>query len=756
MREFKTNFPDQFIDPDSKDEKWHLQEAKAIYDEWYNLKTSSFANGADRYKTNRLYSNGSQGQAKYREKFMLDDDPDTSYMNIDFEPIPIIPKFRRITNEKIAAIDIILSAEAVDEFALKDKKNYENRERANILLRNQLKSDGVDHSVLNTGEPDQPMDNESLAMKMKFSYKHNMAIDIEKRIDAVFQSNNIDELRSTIRRDLFDYGVAGYKDWIDPSTGEVKVRTVDGKNLVVSPSKDPYFRDAKYVGEYLFLSIEELRRISEGKFTEDQLEAIAESFAGQYGNPKQFGDATPYSYAYDSAVIPVMDMEFRCIDRTAMEKRFDKRGNEIYGNISLKDSEKSEKKGREVSYNDEVVWYKYKWILNSDYIFDIGPISNIKRRPSRMWDAIPNYHLAAPELDDFETRSVVDQLIPIVDSIIFAWLKLQNVIMTARPNGIMIEIGALENVSFGEGGEDEKETVKPLQLIDMFNQSGVLVYRAIDQAGELTGYKPIGELKNGLGEDALSYFAVINNEFNLMRDMLAFNDFTDGTSPDPRALKGVGDMAVKSTDNAIMYLVRAELNLLQRLADSVAIRVHDAIALNETSYYDNILGSEALKSIKEDKNSIHREYGIKVNIQGSKEEVARLNEDIAIAIKNNQITVADKIIVQSIRNLKQAGEYLTYIIEKRSRESFQRGQEDKMSTAKVQVESANAATQNKLAEINAEKEAKAYVEKIKGEEARKTLQLKAELERQHLYADKSIPEIQPFGKQGGDGDGEGQ
>lgn len=734
--------PNHFVNPAEKGEKWILKMVKHIWDEWESLDIKSFAKGKDRYRKNRSYSLGKQSNSDYIAQFLKNNNPKFSYTNIKFEVLPIIPKFRRITNEKIGKIEYTIKADAIDPLAMKDRVDYENTEKARIKTRDEIAKIGYDTSMLDTGEKGQPKTFDELAMRMEFEYKHNHAMDVEKRIAAAFASNHIDEQRPRLRWDLFDYGAAGLRDYFDPNTGEVKVRAVDIPNFVVSTCKDEYFRDALFMGEITHSTIEDIKRTADATgshITDDNLQLIADKNRGMFGNPNHWGDDDVYNKGYDSFRVPVLDLEFKSVDRYVYEKRRNKRGNLTVGKTKWHNQFKKQSQF-EYFNEDRIVWYRAKWIIGTDIIFDYGLVPDMKRKNSKLWDAQSNFHVVAPELHDMETSAPVEQIIPFVDNIHRAYYKLQNAIISARPKGLLLEIGAMENISVGDSGE----TLTPLQISDILDQTGNLWYRSIDMSGDLSHPRPIQELTNGIGTEAQEWFRVILDHINMIKDALGFNEFTDATTPDPRSLNGVASLAADSTNNAINHLFRAEKSLIERVADSVAIRVHDAIAFKKTSFYDNILGSAALKSINENKDSIHREYGIIVEHMSDKSEWEDIKMSTELALKAGQISIADKYKVLGMKhNIKQAQQYLSYVVEKNMKLMREKSAEDMQQNAQVQIQSAQAAEELKQSSIKLEADLKDRNVQVAGEEDRKTLQFKYELEErlrtpEHMLREKEI------------------
>ena len=88
-------FPDQVVS-DAEKASWEYgtQVAQAIEYEWFDQGRT----GGNRYLTNwnnfhslRLYARGEQPVQKYKDELSINGD--LSYLNLDWKPVPIIPKF---------------------------------------------------------------------------------------------------------------------------------------------------------------------------------------------------------------------------------------------------------------------------------------------------------------------------------------------------------------------------------------------------------------------------------------------------------------------------------------------------------------------------------------------------------------------------------------------------------------------------------------------------------------------------------------
>ena len=90
--EHSTGFPSQAVsDLEKLSEKYGLKVAKAIRQEWFSGTTSKYNNYKNNFHTLRLYARGEQPIQKYKNELSINGD--LSYLNLDWKPVPIIPKF---------------------------------------------------------------------------------------------------------------------------------------------------------------------------------------------------------------------------------------------------------------------------------------------------------------------------------------------------------------------------------------------------------------------------------------------------------------------------------------------------------------------------------------------------------------------------------------------------------------------------------------------------------------------------------------
>ena len=90
----KNYFPSQVAsDLEKMSSDYGLKVAKAIESEWLygDYGTQRFRTNFDNYHRLRLYARGEQSIQKYKDELSINGD--LSYLNLDWRPVPIIPKF---------------------------------------------------------------------------------------------------------------------------------------------------------------------------------------------------------------------------------------------------------------------------------------------------------------------------------------------------------------------------------------------------------------------------------------------------------------------------------------------------------------------------------------------------------------------------------------------------------------------------------------------------------------------------------------
>lgn len=698
-QEVKTGFPSHLIDPKEKGREWVLQFIKAMWDDYKASCPDIFYNSRYKYQQNKSYALGRQSIEKYKPQQGVTDIEGEEELNIDWTVIPIIPKFRRIAMQRIGKRRFNIVATPVDSEAKDETEKMFREMAAKLFVREQVSATNpelLDSPALAI-EPGEATDMEELDIKKNYTHKHNLSIEAEQGIKAVFEMNNIEDIRSGIRSSMFDSGVAGVRVY-RASNGAIKLRTLDEQSLVVGKCKNNDFSDSPYYGEIVQMTIADLKQEAGSQFSDDEYTEIAKKYVGRNGNPNFIPSSNlPYSSSIDKFKIDVLDAEFYSVNDMVFEKRTDRRGNRVFGKAEYNSRNVRKEKYNRISYK---VVYRGCWVIDSNYIYNYGLCTNMKRAKSSLGDTRSDWHLYAPDLYEMRTLSMTELAIPMSDAIQNAWYKLQNAINISRPKGIMIEVGGLEDIPLGKGGKK----LTPRAVLDLYNKKGTLVYRKMDAQGRATNYKPIEELENGLGRDVLNYWNIIQNNIQLIRDVFGMNEFTDGSTPDPKSLTTIANAAIESSNNSLYHLYVAEKRILESVANSVMLHLQDSV--NEGGVgYERMLGSGTVKFLKLSPNLSLHEFGIFLEDAPTDEEKLAILRDLDEYKRAGLLEPEDDATIRNTDNIKAAQQLIAYRVKKRKEQKFRESLILQQENARANQEAGVAVEQEKQNTINIELQA---------------------------------------------------
>ena len=102
LTEHSINFPSQAVgDLEKLNEEYGLKVARAIRHEWFSGTVSKYNHYKNNFHNLRLYARGEQSIQKYKNELSINGD--LSYLNLDWKPVPIIPKFVAVSYTHLRA-----------------------------------------------------------------------------------------------------------------------------------------------------------------------------------------------------------------------------------------------------------------------------------------------------------------------------------------------------------------------------------------------------------------------------------------------------------------------------------------------------------------------------------------------------------------------------------------------------------------------------------------------------------------------------
>ena len=280
-------FPSQFVsDAEKATDEFGLQIGQAIQYEWFKKDSSSckFYDQQREFRRLRLYARGEQSIAKYKNELAVDGD--LSYLNLDWTPVPILPKFVDIVVNGMSSRLFKVNAYAEDSMSLSKRSKYQDMIQGQMAAKEVLTTiqDNTGMNPFTMDPNDLPENDEELSLYMNLNYKPAIEIAEEEAINTLFASNKYVDLRKRFDYDLTVLGIGVAKHEFLPGTG-VQISYVDPANIVYSYTEDPHFKDCFYWGEIKTLPIIELMKI-DPSLTNEDLQEISKYSQSWYDHYK--------------------------------------------------------------------------------------------------------------------------------------------------------------------------------------------------------------------------------------------------------------------------------------------------------------------------------------------------------------------------------------------------------------------------------------------------------------------------------------
>ena len=255
-----TIFPSQAVSDSEKMSKdYGKRVAKAIENDWYYGGAGRLEQTRNDFHRLRLYARGEQSTRKYKDEFSINGD--LSYLNLDWKPVPIIPKFVDIVVNGMQ--DRLFSVEAIaqDPVATDRRTQFVEALERDMNTQELLKEieGALSVDARNVPENQVPETTEELELYMALEYKQGIEIAIEQAIENVLMTNKYMELKKRVDYDLVVLGIGCMKHTFNNTDG-IKLDYVDPANLVYSYTEDPHFEDVYYFGEVKRVKLHELRK----------------------------------------------------------------------------------------------------------------------------------------------------------------------------------------------------------------------------------------------------------------------------------------------------------------------------------------------------------------------------------------------------------------------------------------------------------------------------------------------------------------
>ena len=305
----KSTFPSQVVsDLEKISYDYGMKVAKAIEQEWFNDSYSSnrYQDNQSNFHRLRLYARGEQSIQKYKDELSINGD--LSYLNLDWKPVPIIPKFVDIVVNGIADRTYDIKAYSQDPFGVEKRTEYMEAILADMRAKeiNDFSEEALGVNIRNFEQDDLPENEDELALHMQLEYKQAVEIAEEQAINVLLEGNRYELTKKRFYYDLTVLGIGAVKTDFNTSEG-VTVKYVDPANLVYSYTESPYFEDIYYIGEAKVIPINELKK----QFPHLTQEDLAEIQTTSTQNLGRFNTPNTPETDYDNNQVTVLYFNYK-------------------------------------------------------------------------------------------------------------------------------------------------------------------------------------------------------------------------------------------------------------------------------------------------------------------------------------------------------------------------------------------------------------------------------------------------------------
>ena len=728
MAEYTNNyFPSQVVsDAEKLSYDYGLKVAKAIEHEWFNKDQ-----GINRYHKHyndfhklRLYAEGNQSIQKYKDELSINGD--LSYLNLDWTPVPIIPKFVDIVVNGMADRSYDIKAYSQDPYGIAKRTEYMqsivddmNTKEINDFVQQKFNIN------LYQNDPDTlPETKEELELHMQLSYKQAVEIAEEQAINVLLDGNKYDLVKNRFYRDLTVLGIGAVKTNFTTSEGAI-VEYVDPAGLVYSYTESPYFDDIYYVGEVKTIPVNELAK--QFPFLEQSdLEEIMQSRSLYTNN--SYKNASSYD-EFDSNKVQVLYFNYKTYMNEVYKIKETATGAEkaIEKDDSFNPPSESEGNFSRLDRVIEVL-QEGAMVLGTNKLLKWEIAKNMMRPKSNYTKVKMNYSIVAPRMYKGNIDSLVKRITGFADMIQLTHLKLQQVMSRMIPDGVYLDADGLAEIDLGNG-----TNYNPQEALNMFFQTGSVIGRSFTQDGDMNpGKVPIQEITSGSGGNKIQ--ALIGNYnyyMQMIRDVTGLNEARDGSMPDERALVGIQKIAAANSNTATRHILDSGLFLTAEVAEQLSLRISDIVEYSPTKEaFIQSIGVHNVATLEE-MSSLHLyDFGIFIELMPDEEEKAMLENNIQMALQQQTIDLEDAIDVRQINNVKLANEVLK-IRRKRKMEMDQAMKEQNMQAqAQANAQQQQVAAQMEVQKQQALTQSEAQIEQLKAQLEAQKLQYEMQAKQQ--------------------------
>jgi len=715
------NFPSQAVsDLEKMTQEYGLKVARAIEHEWFSGATSKYSGNINNFHKLRLYARGEQPIQKYKNELSINGD--LSYLNLDWKPVPIVPKFVDIVVNGMSQRAYDVKAYSQDSYGVSKRTEYMESMLKDIRSKeyNDMVQEGFGMDIYENQKETLPDTEEELALHMQLNYKQAVELAEEQAINVLMEGSKFDLIKKRALYDLTTIGIGATKTTFDWSDG-AKIQYVDPANLVYSYTESPYFEDIYYVGEVKQIPINELVK-EFPNLSESEIYDIVE---GSSNTTARLVD----KYNGDKNKISVLYFNYKTHKNNTYKVKETGSG---ATKVIEKDDTFNPPADMDGNFSklERVMECLYEGVLvlGTDKLLKWEMAKNMLRSKSNFDKVKMNYSIVAPRMYNGKIESIVSRITGFADMIQLTHLKLQQVLSRMVPDGVYLDADGLAEIDLGNG-----TNYSPQEALNMFFQTGSVIGRSFTSEGDMNpGKVPIQQIQNGSGSNKMqSLIQTYNYYLQMIRDVTGLNEARDASTPDKNALVGIQKLAAANSNTATRHILQSMLLLASESAEALSLRISDIIEYSPTKEaFIQSIGAHNVATLEEMSQLHLYDFGIFIELMPDEEEKQMLENNIQIALSQQLIDLDDAIDLRDVRNIKLANQLLKIKRKKKLERDQAMQQQNIQAQSQANQQAQQAAAQAEVQKNQAKTQSDAQLEQTKTQLKIQYLQQEAQVKKE--------------------------
>jgi len=439
-----------------------------------------------------------------------------------------------------------------------------------------------------------------------------------------------DVLKQRLLHDSAEVGLVCTYTWMDEE-GEVHVQWIRPENAIYSYSDFPDFRDTTYRGHILSMKISEIRarygKASGGTLSEEDIFMLAQS-CKEYQLTDKIKWMQDWNVSwlrpYDEWNIDLMKFEIKTLDSDGYTVTKTKKN----GSTIIRKG-KPEKIDENQEYLEEKKWNIYEGVYCpvTQKMIHWGIKKNMIRPqdPKEIGNAEFSYSFYMYDPYDMRNVAVPEKIEEPIEQMILARLKIQQMVAKMVPAGASIDVDALQELDLGLG-----DSVKPLEVQKIWEQTGKLYYRGRDAEGNRIPV-PITELANtGFAPQLQALIQLYQFHYQVLKDELGEDPNLMNQAVQPRVAASNIEASRVLANNATEYMYDAYIYVMEESCKKIACLLNKSVTYGSKKYRD-LLKQEDVKD---------RNFVATIKMLPTEMEIANLQ-----AMMNNAIASNPQLII---------------------------------------------------------------------------------------------------------------